>query len=394
MNVSELGQVFTPPEIVRQMLALRKRRGRILEPSAGDGAFLLAAGKNAVGIEIDPAHAKKCGALCMNFFDYSDDNKFTTIIGNPPYVRHRDISPQTQQKVDYTLFDGRSNLYLFFIEKCLRHLKPGGELIFITPRDFIKATAAKRLNALLYASGTITDFIELGDARVFPQVSPNCVIWRFVRDDFSRSTNGGKETFALIDGQLAFLRGEYRVPFGDVFAVKVGAVSGMDSVFANEKHGNRDFVCSQTAATGQTRKMIYGKQCAHLQKHKHLLMARKIRRFDESNWWQWGRAHCQSPRPRIYVNSKTRHAAPFFLHATNDYDGAVLAVFPHRKKPNLSLLRDKLNAVNWHELGFVCDGRFLFSQRSLQNCLLPEHFSKYVEKHPQRLSFSNTKVAA
>ena len=33
-----------------------------------------------------------------------------------------------------------------------------------------------------------------------------------------------------------------------------------------------------------------------------------------------------------------------------------------------------LNEVNWAELGFVCDGRHLFTQRSLETCLLPEDF--------------------
>ena len=33
-------------------------------------------------------------------------------------------------------------------------------------------------------------------------------------------------------------------------------------------------------------------------------------------------------------------------------------------------------AVDWEELGFVCDGRFLFNQRALQNCLLPPVFAE------------------
>ncbi len=36
-----------------------------------------------------------------------------------------------------------------------------------------------------------------------------------------------------------------------------------------------------------------------------------------------------------------------------------------------------LNDVDWGELGFVCDGRFLFAQRSLENALLPEDFAAY-----------------
>ena len=36
-----------------------------------------------------------------------------------------------------------------------------------------------------------------------------------------------------------------------------------------------------------------------------------------------------------------------------------------------------LNEVDWHELGFVCDGRFLFTQRSLEQTLLPEDFTQF-----------------
>ena len=36
--------------------------------------------------------------------------------------------------------------------------------------------------------------------------------------------------------------------------------------------------------------------------------------------------------------------------------------------------------VNWQELGFVCDGRFLFTQRSLQNSLLPDGFARFLPK--------------
>jgi tRNA1(Val) A37 N6-methylase TrmN6 len=69
------------------------------------------------------------------------------VIGNPPYVRYRDIGAATRKLLRQDGFDERSNLYLFFIEKCVRHLAPGGELIFITPRDFLKATSARRSTA-------------------------------------------------------------------------------------------------------------------------------------------------------------------------------------------------------------------------------------------------------
>lgn len=377
-NVETLGQVFTPPAVVETMLALRRNAGRTLEPSAGDGAFFRRIPR-CVGIELDPQVAPK-GVKLMDFFAYPAGEKFETIIGNPPYVRYQDIEPATKRLLDGTLFDGRSNLYLFFIEKCVRHLRPGGELIFITPRDFIKLTAAKKLNAWLFEQGSITDFIETGDSSIFGPYVPNCAIWRFEKGQMDRRMTDGR-IFSESHGQLLFLRGNYTVPLSALFDVRVGAVSGADDVFVHPK-GNAEFVCSTTIDTGKARKAFYGVKNRHLERYKERLLGRRIRNFDETNWWLWGRQHYVSDRPRIYVNGKTRRPAPFFLHACKNYDGSILALFP--KDPTMDLGRavELFNmAVDWEELGFVCDGRFLFSQRSLETCYLPAVFNELRKPH-------------
>ena len=366
-NVKTLGQVFTPPDVVSDMLALRRNFGAALEPAAGNGAFFDRI-ENCVGIEIDNAHCKS-GMRRMDFFDLPEGQKFDTIIGNPPFVRWRDICPQTRAKLPRALFDNRSNLYLFFIGKCVRHLPDGGELIFITPRDFMKATAARKLNQFLYDNGTITDFCDLGDARIFGNYSPNCAIWRFEKNNFSRQTNDGR-CFSVVDGQLVFAAAD-GVLCRDIFDVKVGAVSGMDAVFASARFGNADFVCSHTRKTNKTRRMIFNTLHSSLSEHKHKLINRKIRTFGESDWWQWGRLHHQSDAARVYVNAKTRQPQPFFTHPCRNYDGSVLALFPRDPAADVDALAAKLNRVDWRELGFVCGGRFIFSQRALANAPLP-----------------------
>jgi adenine-specific DNA-methyltransferase len=117
-----------------------------------------------------------------------------------------------------------------------------------------------------------------------------------------------------------------------------------------------------------------------LDRFKNELIARRIRSFDQSNWHQWGRLHHITDKKRIYVNCKTRNKAPFFLHECNNYDGAILAIFPHNQTIDLRAAADELNAVNWSELGFVCDGRFIFSQKSLENTLLPDRFLCFSQK--------------
>jgi len=376
LNVHALGQVFTPDAVVDRMLALRQRRGRSLDPSAGDGAFSRRI-NGCEAIEIDPAVAPE-GARVMDFFALPLTEKFDTIIGNPPYVRFQDVPRQTLALLDNEMFDRRSNLFLYFIERAVRHLRQGGELIFIVPREFTKLTAARKLNSFLYEEGDITDFIETGDARIFGSHNPNCAIFRFERGRHTRRLNDGRH-FSLVDGQLMFLRGDYRFPLAELFEVKVGAVSGADGIFEHPE-GNAEFVCSKTFDDGITRRMIFGELHPHLAAHKDELLARRVRHFDESNWWHWGRQHHVSAGPRIYVNVKTRRARPFFLHDCLNYDGAVLALFPKFPGMDIALATEMLNdAVDWEELGFVCDGRHLFTQRSLQNSLLPASFEKLLK---------------
>lgn len=373
-NVAHLGQVFTPSDIVQKMLSLRKNFGTVLEPSAGDGAFSECI-PNCVSIEIDPYFCTE-KTLNIDFFDYPTTYTFDTIIGNPPYVRYKDILPETKKKLNTALFDERSNLYLFFIEKCIHHLNPHGELIFITPRDFLKATSSIRLNTLIYEQGTITDIIELGDKRIFNGYNPNTIIWRFEKGNFTRKTNQTKN-FIFCNGQLLFTDNDYPVKFSDIFFVKVGAVSGNDKIFTHKEFGNMDFVCSHTHKTGKTKRMIFNEPHPYLEPYRDVLIQRKIKKFNENNWWEWGRKHHISDSPRIYVNFKTRTKKPFFIHPCKNYDGSVLAVFPIIPEQDIRLLCDKLNAVNWNELGFVCDGRYIFSQKSLENCVLPDFFNEY-----------------
>lgn len=396
-DVATLGQVFTPPAIVDCMHALVRNSGRVLEPACGDGAFLRHF-PDALGIEIDPRHAPP-GAEVMNFFELAKDEFFATIIGNPPYVRYQEISPGTRRLAGDSVLDKRANLYLFFIEKCIRHLEPGGELIFITPRDLLQATSAVPLNRLLFAEGTITDFIDLGDSRLFDGATPNCAIWRFERGNHARRTRyatlgladgaAGLERLQWQDrrfvesgGHLLFTRHDYPLHLSDIAFVKVGAVSGLDDIYTSDIFGNRDFVCSSTVADSKTRRMIWcepGEPPPEpLLPHKARLLARRIRTFDESNWWQWGRGYYQSPRPRIYVNNKTRRAQPFFVNDCPNYDGSVLAIFPADPTVDVQVLAAALNDVDWADLGFVCDGRFLFTQRSLEQSPLPKSFHTFM----------------
>lgn len=370
LNATRLGQVFTPLAIVKKMLELRKNQGSILEPAAGNGNFLSVLEDSAIGIELDKSLIEKNKRIQnLDFFTYPTTNKFQTIIGNPPYVRFQDILQSTKQLLPMQLFDHRSNLYLFFIAKCIEHLPYGGELIFITPRAFLKSTNAKKLNKRLYQQGSFTDFYELGDTIIFNGYSPNCIIWRWEKGRKNKTLSSGK-TFHYSNGQIWFGNKKPNETLANYFDVKVGAVSGADHIFSNNKYGNVKMVCSITHKTKETRTMIYNQHCEYLNRFKTVLLNRKVKHFNENNWWKWGRNYPYKECERIYVNCKTRNPKPFFVSDNPAFDGSILALFPKIRLYNLRKVVQQLNAINWELLGFVCNRRFIFSQKSLQNAAI------------------------
>ena len=169
------------------------------------------------------------------------------------------------------------------------------------------------------------DAIELGDAKVFSGAVPNCLIWRFelgCRERTLRYAEIGagdplpnilaappweERHFIETAGQLMFSREKHALPLKALASVKVGAVSGADEIYADTRQGNRDFVCSSTRATGKTRRMIWvgvdDPPPACLLPHKSRLIARGIRPFDETNWWQWGRGYPENNAPRSERNA-------------------------------------------------------------------------------------------
>lgn len=110
-----LGATYTPGPIIASMLQWAAEQAvpaRVVDPGAGSGRFLLAAGKrfpkaHLVAIEIDPIAALmlRANLAVLGFTDRSrvivDDYRRAELlsiagrslfVGNPPYVRHHDIS--------------------------------------------------------------------------------------------------------------------------------------------------------------------------------------------------------------------------------------------------------------------------------------------------------------
>lgn len=192
------GQYFTPAAVAELMIGMLAAgpRSPVLEPSAGAGVFLdgLAnAGYEQVSaVEIDPALAVHSTYRVDHgsFVSWDPQRQFAAVIGNPPYIRWRDLSTQSRDEVARhrlwgTLFNSLSDYLTVFIALAVEHLVDGGELVFITPSFWMHTQHTNPLREWLLERGFFTDVVSFGEASVFPDVASAIVIFRYVKADRS-----------------------------------------------------------------------------------------------------------------------------------------------------------------------------------------------------------------
>ena len=95
------GQFFTTKNRVLDVLvSLVKNDGNILEPSAGEGHIVLEIETKlnrevlSVELDIDKVNSKICNSdiIVDNFFNYIKTcGKFDSIVGNPPFVKLKNV---------------------------------------------------------------------------------------------------------------------------------------------------------------------------------------------------------------------------------------------------------------------------------------------------------------
>ncbi len=101
---------------------------------------------------------------------------FDFVIGNPPYVRQekiRDIKPFLEH---YKSYSPTADLYVYFFEKGIDLLKPGGFLSFITSNSFLRTRSARPFRVFLKESIRITDFYDAFQGPVFAAGVTPCIL--------------------------------------------------------------------------------------------------------------------------------------------------------------------------------------------------------------------------
>ena len=214
MKVKSLGQVFTPQNIVHDILDLAKYRENILKKhiidnSCGNGAFLKEIVKRYVeeykkekgstegiekeleqyihGIEIDKKIYNDCIENLDNLrkelnlnkikWDIVHDNallvkkfndKMDYVVGNPPYVRIHNLEEQLKETKKQEFCDkGMADLYIAFFEIGFEMLKEDGTLCYITPNSFYNSIAGRKLREYIKETKTLETIMDLGHFQPF-----------------------------------------------------------------------------------------------------------------------------------------------------------------------------------------------------------------------------------
>lgn len=212
-GIEERGAIYTKREVVDFILDLTGYTAdaklvnyRLLEPSFGDGDFLLpaidrllesAARDDALtyvtlapairAIELHRAtfegtrtlvaerlrtaglsredSARLCNAWLYqgDFLLAAFEPAFTHVVGNPPYVRQEAIPDilMAEYRARYKTIYDRADIYVPFIERSLALLGQGGKLSFICADRWMKNKYGKKLRELVSKKYALTTYVDM-----------------------------------------------------------------------------------------------------------------------------------------------------------------------------------------------------------------------------------------
>ena len=196
------GIYFTPPSCVHHNIELllpylpkkaaTNAKFRILEPSFGSGEYITALRarfpvSNIMGVEKNktifdavvqkyfPTTMPTPGITLLNadFLAYESGAPYNLIIGNPPYfvMKKEEVDAAYQQ-----YYDGRPNIFILFIIKCLRMLADGGIMSFVLPKSFLNCLYYDKTRKHINDKFEILNIVECSDDKYIETAQETVII--------------------------------------------------------------------------------------------------------------------------------------------------------------------------------------------------------------------------
>ena len=201
------GAFFTPGEITRFIShwAIGGPDDRVLEPSAGDAAFLVAAVNRLRQLASDAAEApavdgvelhrysarvarqrvREAGGVPQveegDFFLVAPRPVYDAVIGNPPYIRYQDFSGHSRARSREAALragvslTGLASSWAAFTAHSALFLKDGGRLGLVLPAELLSVNYAAPVRKFLFDRFRTVELV-LFDEQVFPEAEADVVL--------------------------------------------------------------------------------------------------------------------------------------------------------------------------------------------------------------------------
>lgn len=201
------GAFFTPDAISKFVTdwAIRDASDDVMEPSAGDAAFLVQAVRRlrelgvandarplVHGVEIHAHSARLARAritdaggdadvLESDFFLVEPQPRYSAVIGNPPYIRYQDFSGESRTRsraaalsAGVSLTALASSWAAFTVHSAL-FLKPGGRMGLVLPAELLSVNYAAAVRRFLFERFRSVELVLFAE-QVFPDAEADVVL--------------------------------------------------------------------------------------------------------------------------------------------------------------------------------------------------------------------------
>jgi adenine-specific DNA-methyltransferase len=385
----KLGQYFTKNLKLKEKLFsfILNDPSIILEPSIGQGDLIDYIKQKIPKTTFDMFEIDKSIKLLntidkneviyCDFIKYEKITKrYKTIVGNPPYIKTKN-----------------GNMYIKFIEKCYDLLDLNGELIFIIPSDFFKLTSSVKILNIMINNGSFTHIFHPHNEKLFQYATIDIIIFRYCKNNTKNKTVLYNDNLMYLINTNGLITFEKEIKnnnnlFADYFDIYVGIVSGKDEIYKHETLGNIKVL----TGINKLDKYIYIDRYPsdnkdiddYLLKNKEILLKRKIKKFTDKNWFEWGaprnitKINNNLDKECIYMYNLTRQLNEVaFLGKVNYFSGNLIILIP-KKQIDLTKILSYINS-NTFTTNFIYSNRFKIGHRQISNSSIPTEFIKLLE---------------
>lgn len=196
------GVVYTPDKVAKEvvrigMQAVSSGQLCVLEPSAGDGAFLRAVLEKDVteeqltAVDVDKEATKALENLysgtkvvTADFIEFAlrrNAGRFNLIVGNPPFIKRDSYGSTFKESVrrlakfsDFPASEMK-NAWAAFVVGCTKLLRVGGALALVLPYELITVKYGRAVQLFLVQNGFSLE-IFVPDKKAFPEIEQDAVI--------------------------------------------------------------------------------------------------------------------------------------------------------------------------------------------------------------------------